>query len=785
MKFERHSFTFLVLLTLPLWVDGFTAPRTAHGEDPIAHGAVVYRKLCLECHGDKGQGVEDKAKPLRGNRDLDSLAGRIERTMPEDNEDACIGADARAAAAYIYHTFYSADDRARQAAARVELVRLTVPQFRTSVADLVGGFYGGYGKEIRPERGLTGRYFGTRGFGGQKEKEGRDKYEQRDAGVRFDFGVNPPSPPEAKELPADEFSIRWEGVLLPDQTGEYEFVIRTRNGVLLWVNDRGTEGKQLIDGWVAPDNEIRELKEKVYLLGGRAYPLRLDFFKYKEAKGAVELLWKPPYGVLETIPERHLAPDETHETLVVDTPFPADDRSVGYERGTSVSKEWFEAAISGATEAASYVVSHLDKLAGTKAGDPERSDKIKTFAAQLAERALRRPLTEAERQHRVDAFFQTSSTPETAVKRVVLLALTSPDFLYPALPREHSDASWQTAQRLALALWDSVPDLRLLEAARKGELITAKQIENQARRMLSHARTKAKLRGFFEQWLELERSHDLSKDSKAFPDFDDALLADLRTSLDLFLDEVVWSEASDYRQLLLADYLYLNPRLAALYGDGQKLSGAGFQRVIFDPRKRSGVITHPFLLTAFAYHNNTSPIHRGVFLTRNIVGMSLNPPPKATKFEDSKFDPHLTMREKVTEMTRSSACMACHTTINPLGFSLEQFDGIGRWRTQDKDKPVDPASDFKTDEGDTLQIKGARDVAEFAAESPSAHRAFLQQLFHHCLKQPAQAYGPGTLATLESSFERSQFSIRELLVTIAVTGAQPPPPAPTSTTSNP
>ncbi|MEZ5431602.1 MAG: DUF1588 domain-containing protein [Verrucomicrobiales bacterium] len=99
-------------------------------------------------------------------------------------------------------------------------------------------------------------------------------------------------------------------------------------------------------------------------------------------------------------------------------------------------------------------------------------------------------------------------------------------------------------------------------------------------------------------------------------------------------------------------------------------------------------------------------MHRGVFLTRNIVGMSLNPPPKATKFEDSKFDPHLTMREKVTEMTRSSACMACHTTINPLGFSLEQFDGIGRWRTKDKDKPVDPASDFKTDEGDTLQIKG-------------------------------------------------------------------------------
>ncbi|MCB1233288.1 MAG: DUF1588 domain-containing protein, partial [Verrucomicrobiae bacterium] len=152
-------------------------------------------------------------------------------------------------------------------------------------------------------------------------------------------------------------------------------------------------------------------------------------------------------------------------------------------------------------------------------------------------------------------------------------------------------------------------------------------------------------------------------------------------------------------------------------------------------------------------------------------GMTLKSPKEANKFEESKFDPSLTMREKVTEMTRSKACMACHTTINPLGFSLENYDGIGRWRTKDRDKPVDTESKFRTDTGDTIQLSGARDVAEFAANHPSAHRAFIQQLFHHEVKQPVIAYGAGTMETLEKDFEKSQFNIRKLLEEIAITAA--------------
>jgi len=165
------------------------------------------------------------------------------------------------------------------------------------------------------------------------------------------------------------------------------------------------------------------------------------------------------------------------------------------------------------------------------------------------------------------------------------------------------------------------------------------------------------------------------------------------------------------------------------------VNGSGFQRVDFDEKQRAGVVTHPYLLAAFASSKQTSPIHRGVFLTRTIVGMTLKPPKAAKFFDDAKFDTHLTMREKITELTKNTDCMGCHGAINPLGFSLENYDAIGRWRTQDNNKPVDAVSDFHTDEGDTIRLTGARDLVKFAAENPDGHRAFIHLLVHHFVKQ--------------------------------------------------
>jgi hypothetical protein len=222
--------------------------------------------------------------------------------------------------------------------------------------------------------------------------------------------------------------------------------------------------------------------------------------------------------------------------------------------------------------------------------------------------------------------------------------------------------------------------------------------------------------------------------------------------------------------LLLADYLFLNPRLARFYG-----TAAGpedeFTLVKFDPAERAGVFTHPFLLSAFSYHKSSSPIHRGVFLTRNVLGRFLKPPPMAIEFMDDRFDPSLTMREKVTELTGKPACMTCHATINPLGFSLENYDAAGRFRTMDNNKPVNAESDYTTAEGETIRLRGPRDLARHASESVEARRGFVRQLFQQSIKQGPAAYGPDTLKRLDDTFVASGFHIRQLQVEVAVTAA--------------
>lgn len=751
-------------------------------------GAVIYRKLCVECHGDKGQGVQDKYdEPLHGNRSVEALAKRIARTMPDDNVGACVGEDAKQVAAYIYEAFYSPRAQARLHPPEFDVARLTIPQYRTSIADIVGRFRPGFDRPPGAERGLKAHYSGfavekpelepavapdgtkpgATPAPKKKDKKVEDRpkirFDRTDAQVAFSFGEKSP---DEEKMAADEFSVRWEGSVIAEETGTYEFIVKTENGVRLFVNDPRTA---LIDSWVTPGPDVREEKKTVFLLGGRSYSLQLEFFKLKDKSASVQLQWKPPHGVVEVIPQDRLAPDRPRETMVVSTNFPADDRSEGYERGTGVSKEWDRATTDGAIEVAEHVDKHLEELTGAKSGATDRVEKLKQFARRFAETAFRRPLSDEDFRRLIEKQFSEAKTPEIAVKRTVLLTLKSPRFLFPDLRDAGMPDDYEVASRLAMNLWDSIPDQQLLQAAAQGKLRMREQIAAQTSRMISDARTRAKLHGFFHYWLELERAESISKDVKAFPTFDDRVLTDLRRSLMQFLDQVVWSDRSDYRELLQANYLLLNERLGKLYG--KPVSGEGFQRVEFDPKERAGVVTHPYLLAAFAYSKLTSPVHRGVFLTRTIVGMTLKPPPMAIAFEDAKFDAHLTMREKVTEMTKNTNCMGCHATINPLGFSLENYDAIGRWRTKDNNKPVNAVADFATDEGDTIRLTGARDLVKFAAENAGGHRAFIHHLFHHTAKQEVGVYGPDTLEDLRQSFAKSGFSVRKLLAEIATIAA--------------
>ena len=482
------------------------------------------------------------------------------------------------------------------------------------------------------------------------------------------------------------------------------------------------------------------------------------------------------------IPSSVLSPDASSATPIIGTAFPAEDSSLGYERGHSISKEWWRTITRAGTETSELVAERIRRLAGLPADLTNRTElsrRMQDFCAQLAERAFRRPLDTELRHRTVDLWFQPGVALEDSVKRSVLAVMTSPRFLYPE--SEGRQDSHATAARLALVLWDSLPDETLRKAANRGEVSTPDQIRAQARRMIQNPRAKAKLRGFFDHWLDAEAADDIAKDPKSYPGFDAEMVQDLRTSLNHFVDSVVWSDASDYRQLLLSDEIYLNAPLRRYYGveslgSTQRGVGGGatnalddaFVPVRFNPEQRAGVLTHPFLLSAHSYYRSSSPIHRGVFLTRKVLGRFLKPPPMAIEFMDGRFDPSLTMREKVTQLTEKPQCMACHATINPLGFSLEQFDAAGRFRLEDTRKPVNATSEYQTADGKTLTLRGPRDLARHAAESPDARRGFVRQLFQHTVQQAPDAYGAGSLQKLDLAFEHSGCNVRQLLVEIAV-----------------
>jgi cytochrome c553 len=751
-KLSRHlPITFLAWATALI-----AAPASA---EDAKTGEQIYQESCVRCHGAHGEGVkEEYAKPLVGDRPLDDLTKVIVETMPEDEPEKCVGDDAAKVAAYIFDAFYSKAAQARNSRPRVELSRLTVRQFRESVADLIGGFHQAGGWD--DQRGLKAEYFNAKHFHGDKRV-----LERRDGHVDFRFGE---ASPLADQIDAAEFCIRWEGAVLALETGEYVFNIKTENGARLWVNDLSGP---LIDAWVRSGSDV-DHRETIRLLGGRVYPLKLEFFKSKDDKttktASIVLMWRPPSRVEEVISERQLTPNRFPPTFVIETAFPPDDRSTGYERGSSVSKAWDQAVTYSAIEVADYVVGHLRELSGAADDAPDRTDRVRDFCRRFAERSFRRPLTAEQRAFFIDRHFDGGSQLDAAVKRVVLLILKSPRFLYRELGAGSDGPG--VAARLSFALWDSLPDQPLNEAAARGELATREQVTAQAQRMAGDLRTKAKLREFFHQWLKVDQVEELRKDAALFPEFNDAVVSDLWTSLDLFLDEVVWSESSDFRQLFLADQLYLNGRLSALYGGGLP-PDAPFQKVTLDANQRSGIVSHPFLLARFAYHATSSPIHRGVFVVRSLLGRQLRPPPEAVAPLSPELHPDMTTRERVTLQTSPATCATCHSMINPLGFPLEHYDALGRYRSEEKGRPIDDAGMYQTLAGQKVEVRGARELANFLANSEEAHAAFVEQLFHYLVKQAVRAFGTDRPEQLRRAFAESGFNIRRLLVEIAVVSA--------------
>lgn len=722
----------------------------------------MYAAQCARCHGKTGEGSKKYPKPLVGERSVAQLAEQIQKTMPENDPGSLSKGDATKISQFVYDTSYSAAAREKNKPVRIELARLTVPQYKNALADIVGSFRGN-STTWDAKGGLKGEYFKNR-------NHGQRLIDRLDSEVRFDFGTKAPA---EKDFDAKEFSARWSGSILAPETGDYTFIVKSDQSVRLWVNDNK---KPIADGYVK-SGDGNEYKATVFLLGGRAYPIRLDFSKAlqgvkdkdpKPKPAFVSLMWQPPHGTEELIPARCLSPQFSPETYVDPTKFPPDDRSYGWERGTTVSKEWDQATTEGAFELANFISTRINEFAKTNEKDEKRADKLKVFLRQFAKMAFRKPVTDDVEKLYIARAIESTPDVQAAAKRAVLMILKSPRFLYREVAG--SPDQYDVAARMAFALWDSIPDQELHGLAAAGKLKTLDDVRKQTEKMMTDTRAKARIRGFLHHWLKTDHARDAQKDPKRFPGFDAAVVADLRTSLDLTLDDVVWSPKSDFRQFFLSDETYLNGRLVEYFG-GALPALDTFRKVKFETDRRRGVLTHPFMMATFAYTAESSPIHRGVFVLRGILGVGLNPPAEAITPLAPDLHPTLTTRERVELQTKDLNCLSCHAVINPLGFPLENFDAVGRFRARDHDKPINPTGSYLTRSGEPKTFRTATELATFLADSPDAHTAFAEQMFHHLIQQSIRAYGANRGTELRESFAKTGYSVRQLAVEIVATAA--------------
>ena len=764
-----------IVVCLGLFAGIVRGEELSRQEELLAQGKAIFAKQCARCHGENGAGVEEFCEdPLAGDLQIVPLSEVIAETMPEDDSEACVGPAAFAVASYIHGAFYGKAAQLKRQPPQAILSRLTKTQLRQSLADLFA--YEGDFVATEQTRGIQGQY-----YEGANQNNDKKKIERTDRILDFDFGNDGPG----AGIDPKEFFINWRGAIKADSTGSYEFIIRSSCAFVCYFGDYN---RKFIDNYTQ-SGEKTEFRRTIVLTAGRIYPLRIDFFQRKRDKfknsaeqppARISLAWKTPHGAEQIIPPRNLLPISAPAAFSLQTHLPPDDRTYGYERGITVDRQWDESTTEAALEFSQLVADELwpeYKHRNRNKADQNRA-QLRKFLGKIVAAAFRGPLDQSDQKLYVDAPVDMTEDDAEAIKHSLLMALKSPRFLYPTLDSDRS-TSRRAANRLALTLFDSLPtDVWLFLQARSNDLEGEEQIRAAAERMVNDYRTQSKTREFLHEWLNISDVGEIVKDTEAFAGFNLALVSDLRFSLDAFLDEIVWSDASDYRQFFQADWTYTTDRLADFYGETWRAAdagGQGLRRSVEDPEHRLGLLTHPYLMSKLSRLDTSSPIHRGVFLIRYLLGRTIRPPKGAFVPLAPELHPNLTTRARVELQTGAPTCQVCHEKINGLGFTLENFDAVGRYRLTERNQPINSTGFYATQAGTEVEFKGPRELAEFLASSDDAQRAFVKRAFQYFVKQPPAAFGPETLAQLTDKFQQSGCHMRQLLVEIAVIAATDSP----------
>jgi cytochrome c5 len=353
--------------------------------------------------------------------------------------------------------------------------------------------------------------------------------------------------------------------------------------------------------------------------------------------------------------------------------------------------------------------------------------------SSMMRRAYRRPISEADLE-RPMAFYREGRSErdfDAGIGKALSAVLMNPEFLFRVEvdPDKASGSAayrisdLELASRLSFFLWSSVPDDALLDAAIRGELRRPDVLERQVRRMLADPRSYNLASNFAGQWLRLRNLTSVDPNVRLYPDFDDNLRQAFRLETELFVDSVVREDRS-VLDLLRADYTFLNERLAKHYGI-PNVYGSRFRRVALAPdSRRGGLLRHGSVLAVTSYATRTSPVIRGVWVLSNIVGAPPPPPIPNVPALDGNVPANLPIRERMSAHRSNPVCASCHRTIDPVGFALENFDAVGRWRDQEGDSG---AVDVTGDLPGVGAIKGVAGLEEGLLRRPELFAATLTE----------------------------------------------------------
>ena len=415
------------------------------------------------------------------------------------------------------------------------------------------------------------------------------------------------------------------------------------------------------------------------------------------------------------------------------------------------------------------------------AAESEEVGCAKKIIANLATRAYRRPVNDADVESLLNLYQKGRNKGgfEDGIEMALQYILADPEFIFrgeadpqnvkPGQPYRISDL--ELASRLAFFLWSSPPDAELLTVAGQNKLHDPKVLERQTRRMLSDARSHELVRNFAGQWLQLRNLPSTAPITQLFPDFDDNLRQGFRTETEMFFESILREDRS-VADLLNADYTFVNERLARHYGI-PNVYGSQFRRVKLtgDLDVRRGLLGKGAIELVTSEPDRTSPVQRGKWVLMNLLGIiPPDPPPnvpplrQSDKMANGQPVPlEISMRERMEEHRANAACASCHKMMDPIGFAMENFDAVGKWRVNEFGKRLDVAGQLS----DGSKVDGPAGLRDgLIRYSPQFVRVVTEKLLTYALGRGAEYYDMPVVRSVLRESAPGNYKLTSLIVGI-------------------